>query len=80
MLIVQALRRNASYRARDAAMLGPSAECDWLTFVDRVARLAGGLRSRRVKPEDRVGIWPLTAALFSKPSSQCGGWAAASSQ
>ncbi len=72
MLIVQALKRNAAFRGRDAAIIDLGMTRDWSGFVDRVARLAGGLLAQGAKPKDRIGVLALNSSGYLE--AQCAIW------
>lgn len=64
MLLVQAIRSNASFRASDIATIDGEEQRTWKEFVDRVARAADGFRQMGTRPGDRVGILALNSARY----------------
>lgn len=64
MLLVQAIRRNAAFRADEIATIDGSEQRTWAQFTDRVARAADGLRQLGVQPGDRLGILALNSAQY----------------
>ena len=65
MSFLQAVRRNAAFRARDVAMLDSDGEAhSWASFQERVARVASGLTALGVASGDRVGILALNCRPY----------------
>lgn len=64
MLLVQAIRRNASFRSSDIATIDGDEQRSWGEFADRVARAADGFRQMSVAVGDRVGILALNSARY----------------
>jgi acyl-CoA synthetase (AMP-forming)/AMP-acid ligase II len=64
MLLVQAVRRNAAFRADETATIDGDEQRTWAEFADRVARAADGLRKLGVAPGDRVGILAWNSARY----------------
>lgn len=56
MRLTQTLHRQLQQRPHAPAVIDESTEFTWSEFVDRVARIAAGLRAHRVMAGDRVGI------------------------
>jgi long-chain acyl-CoA synthetase len=64
MLLIQAIRRNAAFRAHETATIDGDEQRTWAEFTDRVARAADGLRKLGVVPGDRVGILAWNSARY----------------
>jgi long-chain acyl-CoA synthetase len=64
MLLIQAVRRNAAFRADEIATIDGDEQLTWAVFADRVARAADGLRQMGVAPGDRVGILAWNSARY----------------
>lgn len=64
MLLIQAVRRNAAFRASEIATIDGDEQRTWAEFADRVARAADGLRKLGVAPGDRVGILAWNSARY----------------
>lgn len=64
MLLVQAIRRNASFRSGEIATIDGQEQRTWSEFVGRVARASHGLSQLGLKPGDRVGILALNSARY----------------
>lgn len=64
MLLVQAIRSNASFRASEIATIDGEEQRTWEEFVDRVARAADGFRQMGARPGDRIGILALNSARY----------------
>lgn len=56
MTITAAVRRAARINGRGDAIRTPGCRRTWSEFVDRVARLAGGLAAAGIRPGDRVAL------------------------
>ena len=56
MFLTQALHRQLQQRPGALALVDDSGRLTWAEFVDRVARIAAGLRAHGVERGDRVGI------------------------
>ncbi|MCB1746953.1 MAG: long-chain fatty acid--CoA ligase [Gammaproteobacteria bacterium] len=56
MRVTQPLQRNLQQIPHDIATIDGERRRTWAEFVDRVARLAGGLRGLGVAPGDRVAV------------------------
>lgn len=64
MLLIQAIRRNAAFRAGEIATIDGDERRNWAEFADRVARAADGFRQMGIRPGDRVGILALNSARY----------------
>jgi long-chain acyl-CoA synthetase len=64
MLLIQAIRRNAAFRAAETATIDGDEQRTWAEFADRVARAADGLRKLGVAPGERVGILAWNSARY----------------
>jgi acyl-CoA synthetase (AMP-forming)/AMP-acid ligase II len=64
MLLIQAICRNAAFRADETATIDGDEQRSWAQFADRVARAADGLRQAGVAPGDRVGILAWNSARY----------------
>jgi long-chain acyl-CoA synthetase len=64
MLLVQAVRRNAAFRADETATIDGDEQRTWAEFANRVARAADGLCKLGVVPGDRVGILAWNSARY----------------
>lgn len=64
MLLIQAIRRNAAFRADETATIDGEEQRTWAEFADRVARAADGLRKLGVAPGERVGILAWNSARY----------------
>lgn len=64
MLLVQTIRRNASFRPDAVATIDGTEQRTWAEFADRVARAADGLKRAGVRTGDRVGILALNSARY----------------
>ncbi len=64
MLLIQAMRRNAAFRAEEIATIDGEQQHTWADFAGRVARAADGLRNLGVAPGDRVGILAWNSARY----------------
>jgi long-chain acyl-CoA synthetase len=64
MLLIQAIRRNAAFRADETATIHGEEQRTWAEFADRVARAADGLRKLGVAPGERVGILAWNSARY----------------
>jgi acyl-CoA synthetase (AMP-forming)/AMP-acid ligase II len=56
MFLTQTLHRQLQQRPESLALIDSSGQSTWAEFVDRVARIAAGLRAHGVEAGDRVGI------------------------
>ena len=63
-MLVQAVRRAAQIRKGEVATICAGRTRTWLEFHDRVASLAGALRSLGVGTGDRIGILSLNSDFF----------------
>src|SRR5579872_6976014 len=64
MAITQALKRNVQQRANGLATIFGARRRRWPEFLDRVARLAAGLRALGVQTGDRVAILALNSDRY----------------
>ena len=64
MRVTQPLQRNLQQIPHELATVDGDRRRSWAQFVDRVARLAGGLRGLGVAPGDRVGIIALNSDRY----------------
>ena len=62
--LTQLVHQNVQMRPHSVATDFGGREYTWSQFMDRVARLAGGLRTLGVKPGDRVGILSLNSDRY----------------
>ena len=63
MYLTQPLHKALRERPRALATVCGARRHDFATFVDRVARLAAGLRALGVQPGDRVGMMALNSEI-----------------
>ena len=64
MPLLQAIRRNAMFRAREIATIDGRRERTWSEFADTVARLAACLSDMGARAGDRIGILALNSAAY----------------
>lgn len=64
MLLIQAMRRNAAFRADEIATIDGEQQQTWAEFAERVARAGDGLRKLGVAPGDGVGILAWNSARY----------------
>ncbi len=64
MLLIQAIRRNAAFRADETATIDGDEQRTWAEFTERVGRAADGLHQMGIAPGDRVGILAWNSARY----------------